>query len=138
MEKGGVDVVAIGLFDSLIRPLIAFAASHTAFNAAASQPGREREWIMVASFLALAARHAAKFTGPHHDGIIQQPTRSKVGGVCRGGSLHAGAHFTVVLFQVFVRIPVAARNGIVGAAPKLDETDTTLEQKTRNQAITAD
>src|SRR2546423_5420543 len=79
MEKRGVDVVAISLFDSLIRPLIAFAASHTAFNAAASQPSGEGEWIMVASFFALAARHAAKFTGPHHDGIIEQPTRFKIG-----------------------------------------------------------
>src|SRR5436309_14203907 len=127
MEKCGVDVVAISLFDSLIRPLIAFAASHTAFNAAAGQPGGEREWIMVASFLALAARHPAKFTGPHDDGIIQEPMRFKIGEKGGGGFLHAGAHFTVVLFQVFVRIPVAARDGIVGAAPKLDEPDTPLE-----------
>ena len=44
----------------------------------------------------------------------------------------------VVAGDVFVRVPVAAREAVVGAAPDLDEPDAALEQPAGDQAVAAE
>ena len=48
------------------------------------------------------------------------------------------AHVAVVAGEVLVRVPVAAREAVVGAAPDLDEPDAALEQPARDQAVAAE
>src|SRR5688572_15197665 len=73
VQDGGVDVVAIGRSGGgFVRPFVAFAEAHAAFDAAADEPVGKCEWIMVAAFGALSARHAAEFGSPQNNRVIEQ------------------------------------------------------------------
>src|SRR5438093_1223098 len=64
MENGGVQVVTVGRIGGrFVRPFIALAVGDAAFEAGTSDPTGEGEWIVVASFAALAAGHASEFGG---------------------------------------------------------------------------
>ena len=54
------------------------------------------------------------------------------------GLIHARGHRAVVAGDVFVRVPVAPREAVVGSAPDLHEPDPALQQPTGNQAIAAE
>src|SRR6266699_5458351 len=63
-----VYVIAVSRMDRrFVGPLVALAVSHAALDAAPRQPGGESEWIMIAAFGALTARHSTEFRRPNHD-----------------------------------------------------------------------
>ena len=56
----------------------------------------------------------------------------------RGRAVHARAHVVVIALEVLVRIPVAAREAVVGAGPDLHEANAALQQTARDQAMPAE
>src|SRR5262245_24398806 len=79
VQDGRMNVVAIsGILDGLIGPFVRRAVRDAAPDAAAREPIREAEGIMIAAFAALAARHSTKLSRPKHDGIIKQAARFEI------------------------------------------------------------
>src|SRR5712671_935759 len=73
VQNGGMEIVAVGRVNRrFVGPFVAFTVAHPSLDSPAGEPAREREWIMVAAFCTLAARHAAELRRPHHDGVLQQ------------------------------------------------------------------
>lgn len=57
MKGGSVDIVTVGrVLCDTVRPFVALAIASTTFEAAASEPRRKREWIMIAAKRTLATR----------------------------------------------------------------------------------
>src|SRR5262245_13429684 len=72
VQHGRVDVIAVsGSRRSSERPFVAFTERNAALDAAAGEPGRERERVVVAAPIPLAARHSAEFGRPQYDGVVQ-------------------------------------------------------------------
>jgi hypothetical protein len=97
-----MQVVAVrDAVDGLVRPFVARAMGHAPLDAAAGQPGGERERVVVAAPGALAAGHAAELGGPDDDGVVEQAAALEV--VDQGRRLvHTGGHRPVVAGDVFV------------------------------------
>src|SRR5207245_2725393 len=127
-----------GVFRRLVRPLIALAEGDAALDTAASQPGGERERVVVAPLAALGTRHAPELRGPEDDSVVEQPARFEILDQGGGGLVHALAHLAVVLGEVFVRVPVPAWEAVVGPAPELNEAHPSFEQPASDQAVAAE
>src|SRR5579872_3682620 len=103
VQDRGVHVVAVGgICRGFVRPLVAFAVRGPALDAASGEPIGEGERVMVPPFRALAARHAAKLGGPHHDGVVEQAARFQVLDEGRGGLVHARAHVAVIPLEILM------------------------------------
>ena len=136
MQNRRVHIVAIGrIVGGFVGPFVAFAVSHAAFDAAARQPIRERERIVIAAF-------APWLHGIRPNSVVQitivsssmpRAFRSLISAAAGLSMLRA--HFEVILGEVFVAVPVAARETVVRAAPDLHETHAAFEQAPGNQAI---
>ena len=117
-----VNVVAIRrMLGRAERPLVAGPVGDAALDAAAGEPVCERERVVIAAQAALAARHTAELGRPHHDRVVEQAAAFQVLEEGGGRAVHAGAHVVMIALQVFVRIPVAAWEAVVGAGPDLHE-----------------
>ena len=92
--------------------------------------------IVVAPF-ALGTRHAAEFGRPDDERVVEHAAGLQILDQGRGRLIHAGPHVAVVLGDVFVAVPVAARKAVVGAAPNLHEPHAPLQQPAGEQAIAA-
>ena len=55
-----------------------------------------------------------------------------------GGLVHLASQLAVVFGEVFVAVPVAAREAVVGATPNLDEAHAALEQPPGREAAAAE
>src|SRR6185436_10307299 len=89
---------------------------------------------MIAAFAALAAGHASEFSRPDNNGIFQQPAGLQIFDQRCRGFIHAAGHLEMVFGEVFMAVPIPARETIVSAVPNLDETNTAFKQSARNQA----
>src|SRR6266581_3434094 len=79
VQNGCVQVIAVGGIGSgPVRPFIARPIRNSALEAAAGDPTRERERIMVAPFAALAAGHASELRRPNYQRVVQQAARLQV------------------------------------------------------------
>ena len=87
---------------------------------------------------ALAARHAAELGRPDDDRIVEQPRGLQILEQGGGRAVHAACPSAVVAGEVLVRVPVAARKAVVGAAPDLHEAHAAFEQSAGDQAIAAE
>src|SRR5439155_6967624 len=68
-----MDIIAVSrIYRRFVGPLVARAVGNAAFGAAAREPGGVGEGIVIATFGALAARHATEFRCPHHNRVVQQ------------------------------------------------------------------
>ena len=83
---------------------------------------------MVASLGVLAARHAPELSRPVDNRVIEHPACLEVIDEGSGGFLHLASQLAVVFGEVFLAVPVAARETVVGAAPDLEEADAAFEQ----------
>jgi hypothetical protein len=139
VENGGVYIVTVGRGrGGFVGPLITFAEADAAFNAAARQKVCEGERIVIAPLGALAARHSAEFGGPQNDGVIEQAARFQIFNERGGGFVHAGGHLEMISRQVFVAVPIASRETVIGSAPNLNKTHAAFEQAARDQATCAE
>jgi hypothetical protein len=93
---------------------------------------------VVAALAPLAARHPAELGRPDDQGVVEHPAGLEVLDQRRGGPVHAPAHLAVVAGDVLVRVPVAAREPVVGAAPDLDEPHSALQEPAGDQAVAAE
>src|SRR5690606_37354629 len=69
-----VDVVTVGrpvAVEGLVRPLVAFAVGDAAADAAAGEPVREDERVVVAAERTLVAGHAAELGRPEDDRVVE-------------------------------------------------------------------
>ena len=86
VENRGVDVVdvrgmrAVGGFEA---PLVGLAIG-AAFDASSTHPVREDEGIVIATFAALRAGHAAEFGGPENDRVLEHAALLEVFDESRG------------------------------------------------------
>src|SRR5690606_18335206 len=74
VQDRGVDIVAVGgpaAVARLVRPLVAFAEGGTSLDAAAGEPVREDEGVVIASPGALVAGHATELGRPEDDRIVE-------------------------------------------------------------------
>src|SRR4051812_4008227 len=134
-----MDVVAVsGLVRDFVRPFITGAVADSALDAAAGEPDGKRKRVVIAALGALTARHAAEFGSPEDDRVIEQATGFEVLDEGRGGLVHAAGHVAVVLGEILVAVPVAARKAVVGAAPDLNEAHAAFEQAARDEAVASE
>ena len=89
---------------------------------------------MVSTETALAAGHAAELGGPVDDGIGEEAAGFEIAEETGDGFIHGGAHFAVVFGEVFVAVPVAAREAVVGTGPDLDEADAAFDEASGDEA----
>ena len=123
------------VLDGSERPFVARSISRAAFNASAGEPVRERERIVITAFSALAARHPAEFGRPNDDRVVEKPSRFQVFDQCGGGFVEAASHDAVIAGEVFVRIPIPARETVVRPVPNLNEPNAAFKQSSRDEAI---
>ena len=73
MQHGCMQIVHFNtIFDGSITMFIGGPVNRTTSDTATGQPARETIRIMIATILALGKRRASKFTGPHHQGLLEQ------------------------------------------------------------------
>jgi len=73
VEHRGMEVVDFELvLDDFVAELVGLAVDGAAFDAAASQPEREAEWVVVAAVRSLSERRAAELTGPNDESLVEQ------------------------------------------------------------------
>src|SRR5688500_9890340 len=90
---------------------------------------------MISTLAPLARGHAAELGGPEDDRFIQKPTLLEIRDQRRGPPSHASRERTMVAANVFMRIPVAAREAIIVPAPNLHEPYAAFQQTTCYQAL---
>src|SRR6185503_6719475 len=111
--------------------------SDAPFDAAAGEPVRECERIVVATLAALAAGHPAKFGRPQNDRVVQHPTHFQILDERRRWFLHAGGHVEMISSEIVVAVPVTPRETVVSPAPGLHETNAPFEQPASDQTAPA-
>src|SRR5262245_31028323 len=73
LKQRGVQIInPDDLLHGTIAKLVGSAMRIASFEPASRQPERERMAVMIAPILALRDRQPAKFTGPKHNGLLQQ------------------------------------------------------------------
>src|SRR5208337_3304471 len=94
--------------------------------------------IVVAALAPLARRHPAELGGPEDDRVVEKAEALEVLDQGRGAAGHAQGQRAVVALDILVRVPVAAGEAVVAAAPDLHEPDAPLEQTAGGQALAAE
>ena len=70
------DVMSV--LDSVKSEFVGCAVRHAALDAATGHPYGEAKRMMIAPVLVLRARRTTEFGGPHHQGLIEQPSLLQV------------------------------------------------------------
>ena len=92
---------------------------------------------MVAALAALGTGHAAKLGGPQNDRVFQETPLLEVFDEGGDGFGHSHGERAVVLGDVLVRVPIAAREAVVVAGPDLDEPYAPLDEASGGEALPA-
>src|SRR5690242_18895256 len=117
-------MVTISRFiDCFVGPLIGCAVADASFDSPACEPICEPKRIMDAAFATLASRHQAQCSRPTHHRIIALTLHFEVLTESGRALIHAGPYIGIVILQIFVAIPIAARKAVVRATPDLNESD---------------
>ena len=119
-------------------PLITFTMGYTALDPAPSQPIGEYERVMVSSLATLCARHPAELSRPKNDCVVKHASLFEVKEQCSRTTSHAASEWAMIALDVLVRVPVAARESVVVSGPNLDESNATLEESPRDNALTGE
>src|SRR5438105_7475663 len=115
---------------------VGFAVGGAAFDAGARHEISKSFGIVIAAVASLADRLAAKFSAPHHEGLVQQSTLFEVSEERGDRLVDLGAMNLEVLLHAIVGIPVLL---LVSAAMiDLHEAHAALNQPARNQALAAE
>ena len=88
--------------------------------------------------LSLSAGEPAKLGGPQHNRVVEQPAAFEILEQCCCADGHASRQRSVVAGDVFVAVPVPARETVVVTRPDLDEADSAFQQASGDQAFTAE
>ena len=79
VQKRRVQVVNMHfVFDRVPAELVGGAVHHAAADAAAGQPHREAEGVMLAAIVAFRGRRATEFATPNDQRVIEQPAGFQV------------------------------------------------------------
>ena len=90
---------------------------------------------MIASLAALGTGHAPELSGPENDRIVQHSALLQVRDERGGSTRHAVGQRAVIAADVLMRVPVAAGEGVVVAAPNLHKAHAPLQQTASGQAL---
>src|SRR5439155_3011447 len=141
VQDGGVDVMDGGwvlAIEGFVTPLIALAPGDPGFDAAAAKPVGETIRIMIPALATLGAWHPAELGRPEDEGVGQQATLLQVFNQRAGPPGKTPGQRGMVAADVFMRIPIAARETVVVAAPDLDEAHAALDEPAGQQAFAAE
>ena len=79
VQDRGVQVVDVDwVFNGVPAEFVGGAVSHASSDAAASQPHRESERMMIATVLSLGSGRATEFTTPDHQRLVEQAARFQI------------------------------------------------------------
>src|SRR5579871_3939648 len=129
VEDGSVDVMNVmGLVDGVESKLVGGPDGLSSFYAAPGHPHGEPVRIVIPTQAFFVERRSSELTTPHDQCFLEQPASLQIGEQSRNRTVGSRTHLRVVLFDVHVRVPVAA-----GAAVELNETYAALDQPPGHQ-----
>ncbi len=131
IEDCRVQVVHVdAVLDGMQAELIGLTNDLAPFDTAAREPHRKAIRVVVAAIPFFGHCRATKFTAPDDECRFQQAPSFEVFQQGRDGLVGLLAEFGVILFNLRMCVPLAARAGI-----KLYESDSALDQSSSQQAI---
>ncbi len=120
------------VLDGMETNLVSFAVGDAALDAAAGQPHREAENVMIAAIRTLRAGRAAKLRGEDNQRFIEQAAALQILEQPGDGLIYLQAVVGVVGPQPAVSVP---HPRAAGPVLNLDETHAALHQSARRQQL---
>ena len=137
VEDGGIEVVdGKDVLHCLVTEFIGSAVAHPGLDACSREPGSEAVGVVVAPFRSLLKHgHAAEFSTPDHQGVLEEPALLEISDECGHGLVHDRAVHVVLFSEGVVAVPVEFSATGVGTIEELHEAHPVFDETPGEDAV---